>query len=148
MNNNRTTYVIAGVLGITTLIIIIAVVFVNFSSSKDSNSNTSTTTTNNASSSFKDGSYSSTINYFVQGNRESITVSITIANNAVASVENQLTESNSTSAEYQGAFDSNYKSFVVGKKISSINLSRVAGATETTDAFMQALQKIKTNAAI
>ena len=153
--NFNITYIVAASLGLITIIVILGVVFIANSTTSAANSNSVQTTTNNSVNAttlidsnitFKDGKYSSGANYFVRGHMESITVSITLAKNVIVSVENQESGTNSVSAQYQDAFEGLYKDSVINKNITSVNLSRVAGASDTTNAFMQAFQKIENNA--
>jgi hypothetical protein len=50
------------------------------------------------------------------------------------------------SASYQDSFSSSLNSKVINKKIDSINLSAVGGASLTTDAFMLAFGTIQSQA--
>jgi hypothetical protein len=50
------------------------------------------------------------------------------------------------STKYQNRFMSAYESQVIGKKLDSIQLSRVGGASLTTGAFNKALAEVKTSA--
>ena len=88
-------------------------------------------------------SLSATISYFPEGMNESITVSLTITNSLVSEVSLTQSMNDGKSRRYQLAFESEIQPLVVGKDIKNLNLSRVAGASFTTDAFMQAVEKIK-----
>jgi len=75
---------------------------------------------------------------------ETIEVKIDLdGQNRISSVETTHSGSDRQSARYQQDFDSEYKQFVVGKSIDEVNISRVAGASLTTDAFMEAINQIK-----
>ena len=87
---------------------------------------------------------SETVDYTVRRIPESITVNITLDGTTVTDLQLTQNTNNGESAVYQDAFLSEIKPSVVGKNIKDINVSRVAGASYTTDAFMQAIQKIQT----
>ena len=88
-------------------------------------------------------SFSANVDYFPEGRSESISVSLKL-NGAVVSELSMVNSMNDgKSRMYQLAFESEIQPLVVGKDIKSLNLSRVAGASITTDAFMQAIDKIK-----
>ena len=87
---------------------------------------------------------SATIAYFPEGANESITVSLKLTNSLISEVSIAQSMNDGKSRRYQLAFESEVQPLVVGKDINTLNLTRVAGASFTTDAFMQALEKIKT----
>ena len=103
-------------------------------------------TTVNTPSSYRDGSYSSTINYSVPRSTETITVTINLSGGAISSVSTQNSAVRGDSKFYQTDFANSIAGQVSNKKIDTINLSAVGGASLTTDAFMQALQNIKKQA--
>lgn len=111
-------------------------------SSNDTNSSASTTT----SSSYKDGTYTVTSDYFVPPGQEEIQVSLTVQNGVVTSSSIQNSEHDHDSASFQEAFATEYKSAVVGKALSGLDLNTVAGASETTQGFNDALSQIRTKA--
>lgn len=84
------------------------------------------------------------IDYQVRSSPESITVNITLDGIIVTDLQLSQTPGDGESAMYQDAFASEIKSSVVGKNLKDINVSRVAGASYTTDAFMQAIDIMKT----
>jgi uncharacterized protein with FMN-binding domain len=96
---------------------------------------------------YKDGNYSFSLSYRVpEGNTEKISTSITVSGDAIKSVKNTNTATNRSSREYQGDFEAKIQSAVVGKKIDSLNLDSVGGASLTTDAFVKAISEIKSQA--
>lgn len=95
---------------------------------------------------FKDGTYTATGSYSTPGGRESVTVTVTLKSDIVTEVNTTGSATRGDSAEYQSAFLSGYKSQVVGKSISSISLSRVAGSSLTSDGFNKALDSIENDA--
>lgn len=114
--------------------------------------NTPSTSTSTSSSStdsntqYKDGTYTKSANYISPGGRESVTVGVTIKNGVVTDSTFSATASDRDAREYQSMFSGSYKSQVVGKSVNAISLSRVAGASLTTNAFNDALDHIKSDA--
>jgi uncharacterized protein with FMN-binding domain len=106
----------------------------------------SATTSSASNSGYKDGTYSATVDYFVPRNEEEIQVSLTLKDGVITDSSIQNSESDGESAQYQESFASEYKTYVVGKNISGVNLSYVAGASDTTQAFNDAVSKIKSEA--
>jgi len=88
---------------------------------------------------------SETIDYSVRGIPESIVVNITLNGTIITDLQLTQNTDNGQSAAYQDAFFSEIKPSVVGKNLKDINVSRVAGASYTTDAFMRAINKMQTN---
>ncbi len=95
---------------------------------------------------YKDGAYAAASNYDTPGGTEGITLNITIQNGIVTdtSVANQ--SNNRDSAEYQTAFSQDYKSYVVGKKLDSLQLTGVSGSSLTSQGFNDALGQIRIKA--
>jgi hypothetical protein len=89
-----------------------------------------------------DGLYSASSNYYVPHGNESIQVSITLKDGVISNASIRNSESDRESAQYQEDFASVFKSYVVGKKISSLKLGVVAGASDTTQGFNNALSQI------
>lgn len=114
-------------------------------------SDTSTTSSTNASSgatSFKDGTYSATGTYNSPGGPQSIGVKITLSGGVVT--DSSVTEqpNDNDAQQYQDQFVSAYRSQVVGKKITDINLSRVAGSSLTSIGFNSAIADIEKQAQV
>lgn len=91
---------------------------------------------------YKDGTYSASANY----DYANITVTVTVQNDTVTSVQNSMTGDRGQSANYTSRFKSAISGQVVGKKLSSIILDSVSGASYTTQGFMNALNQIQTQA--
>ncbi len=100
----------------------------------------------NIQSSYADGTYSATGSYVSPGGREQVAVTLTLANGVVTASELTPTASSPTSELYQKEFASNYKQYVIGKSISSLKLTKVAGSSLTPKGFNDALEQIKTKA--
>ncbi len=97
---------------------------------------------------FKDGTYTASGNYSTPGGKESVTVTVTLKNNVITEVSTTGSATRGDSAEYQSAFLSGYKSQVVGKPISDVSLSRVAGSSLTSNGFNKALDAIENDAKV
>jgi len=109
------------------------------------NTTTTSTTTANASG-YKDGAYNASVSYSVPRGQESIQVSLTLANGVVTGVSIHNSENDFDSAQYQEEFAADYKAQVVGKSISGLRVSVIAGASDTTQAFNTAVDKITSQA--
>lgn len=107
---------------------------------------TTSSSTSSASSTYKDGTYTASDSYQTPGGEEDITVNVTLKGDIVSAITVSQRANNHDSQEYQTAFAQNYKSQVVGKKISAIKLSRVSGSSLTSEGFNAALEQIKTKA--
>jgi len=99
-----------------------------------------------SSSAYKDGTYSASSTYYVPHGSEDIKVTLTVKDGMVTDSSIANSEYDRESARYQQDFAYEYKSSVVGKPISSLQLNYVAGASDTTQGFNDALQQIKSEA--
>jgi len=99
-------------------------------------------------SGYKDGTYTATSDYYVPHGQEEIQVKLSLQGGTITTVSIQNSENDFTSAQYQEEFAAEYKNYVVGKKINSVQLSFVAGASDTTQAFDDALNKIASQAQV
>jgi len=116
-------------------------------SSADTQEPASAASTSTASAAtYKDGTYTATGSYDSPGGNESITVTVTLANDTVTATSATSGANDPEAHEYQDQFISNYKQLVVGKKISDISLSRVSGSSLTSQGFNSAIQKIESQA--
>ena len=123
---------------------------------KDTQSTTSETTADTPSSSnvatdassrkYKDGTYEATGSYSTPGGRESIDLTVTLADNVITDTKISGSGTTRDSREHQTEFANGYKSLVVGKNIDEVSLSRVAGSSLTSNGFNDALEQIKTDA--
>lgn len=116
------------------------------SSSSASGSTSTSSGTGSSSGQYKDGTYSSTVSYRVPHSIETIKVTLTVSGGVVTGSQIQNSEGDGTSAMFQESFASEYKSFVVGKNLSSLNLDIISGASDTTIGFDQALDSIRSQA--
>jgi uncharacterized protein with FMN-binding domain len=111
-------------------------------STDPSNTNSSSAATG----SYKDGTYTATSNYQVPHGSESIKVNLTLKGGVVTSSSVQNSENNFDSAQFQEGFAATYQSYVVGKKISGLQLGAISGASDTTAGFNEALSQIASQA--
>lgn len=87
---------------------------------------------------------STTVRFNVpEGHSDSLTVTATVKDGIITSINYNQRSSNRDSEEYYQSFENSFSSAsVVGKKIGSVQLSRVGGASLTTEAFNQALSNL------
>lgn len=97
-------------------------------------------------STYKDGNYVAISSYYVPHGKESIQVNVSLSNGVVTNASVRNSESNRDSARYQEDFATMYINFVVGKKISGLRLGIIAGASDTTQGFNDALSQISLKA--
>lgn len=96
---------------------------------------------------YKDGTYSALGSYVTPGGIESIQVTVTIKDNKIVATELTENANDGDAKEHQDAFAAEYESLVVGKSVNEVSLSRVAGASLTSNGFNKALEQIKDDAA-
>lgn len=96
---------------------------------------------------YVDGVYTAKGSYQTPESVETVTVTITLADDVVTDVEVVGDPKARESQQYQGAFIGGIADQVVGKDIDEVSVSRVAGSSLTSGGFMQALQEIKADAA-
>lgn len=100
-----------------------------------------------SSSTYKDGTYSVTAAYRVPEEApQSIGVELTLKNDVIVDVTVTAKATDNTSMMYQNTFIAGYKTFVVGKNIADVQLSKVSGSSLTPKGFNDALNAIKTQA--
>lgn len=97
--------------------------------------------------SYKNGTYSEVGHYSSPSGEESVNVSLTIDNGKVTASTFKGTAELGKSLQFQTAFGAGYQEFVVGKSIDEISLDVVNGSSLTPKGFMDALKKIKAEAA-
>jgi uncharacterized protein with FMN-binding domain len=98
------------------------------------------------SSGYTDGTYKATSDYYVPSGNETVQVTVTLKNGSISDASIRNSESNSVSSRYQEDFASVYKSYVVGKKISSLQIGAIAGASYTSQGFSDAISQIAAKA--
>lgn len=132
-----------GVVGI--IVIGIAVIFFGFKGDDTlTASQQSYTVTSTSSAATKNNTYAATIEYRVPASEQNtMTVNLTVQNGTVTEAEFKNITKSPQSVQYGARFINSYKAEVIGKKLSDINLSRVGGASLTSNAFNAALTAIK-----
>jgi hypothetical protein len=95
---------------------------------------------------FRNGTYLARTTYKTP-DRDTYTmdVSVTVANDVITATDITF-DSRALRDSYVKRFDSSYGSTVIGKDLGTVSLSRVAGASLTTNAFNNALASIKSQA--
>ena len=99
-----------------------------------------------SSSGYKDGSYTASSDYYVPHGNETIGVSLVVTNGVITKASIQNSENDNQSARYQEDFAAEFKNYVVSKKISGLRLGVIAGASDTTQGFNDALSRISSKA--
>lgn len=94
-------------------------------------------------SSYKDGTYSAAVVYTVpRGYQNSITANVTVSNNKITSVSVDNKYTDRESGLFIDNFEAALEQVVIGEPIGSLSVSRIGGATITTDAFEKVITKI------
>lgn len=106
----------------------------------------STNSAADSSATFKDGTYTATGSYQTPGGQESIDLTVTLSGNTITDATVVQNASGGEAAEYQSKFASGYRSLVVGKKITDVSLTRVAGSSLTPVGFNNAISDIENQA--
>ncbi len=96
---------------------------------------------------YTDGTYTASTDYMVpHGENNTIAATITIKDGTVKSVSTQDNYTEYESQFYIDSFKSNISSAIVGESLDGINLTRVGGASLTTNAFDAVLDTIRSKA--
>ena len=117
------------------------------SSTKSASGSTSAQSTSDDSASYKDGTYSVDESYTSPGGQEEVAVSVTVKSDLITAVTVKTIKAEGQGGQYQARFESAISGTVVGKSLSSLSVSRVAGSSLTSEAFDSALDAIRTEAA-
>lgn len=99
------------------------------------------------SGSYTDGSYTATGSYQTPETVETVTVTLSLADDVITSVEVTGDPQARESEQYQGQFIGGIADEVVGKPLDEVSVSRVAGSSLTSGGFTKALEAIKAEAA-
>lgn len=111
------------------------------STSNDTSQNQTETTTSN--SEYIDGTYSAKISYSVpKGHTNTLSVTMTVENDTITSIQTSSDYQDHESAEYTDAFDAKINGTVEGEPIADAFVGRIGGASLTSSAFNSALRKI------
>lgn len=123
----------------------------SISSVASSNSSSSTLDTSSSATStgsYKDGTYTKTISYYVpHGGSNSVKVTLTVSGGTITSVSADDTYTDRESGMYISSFESEVSSDAKGQSLASYSPSRIGGASLTTEAFAEAISGIRSDAA-
>lgn len=97
---------------------------------------------------FQDGMYQVEGMYISPGGPRTINVALQLENGVITSSEFEGLATDPTSQRFQKEFGDNYQPMVVGKKINEIQLTKVSGSSLTPKGFMDALEKVKSQATL
>lgn len=98
-------------------------------------------------SQYKDGEYTATGNYTSPAQQEEVEITLTLENGLVTDAVFNGKGVHETTKKMQGLFSQGFTEEVVGKPIDEINLTVVNGSSLTPKGFMDALEKVKEEAA-
>lgn len=98
------------------------------------------------SASYADGSYTADGGYQAPSGPESVTVTLTLADDVVTAVEVEGHATDRTAQDFQGRFASGIADVVVGVDIDALDVHRVAGSSLTSGGFRAAVDAIKDEA--
>ncbi len=96
---------------------------------------------------YKDGTYEATGNYTSPAQKEEVDITITLKDGVVTDATFAGKAVNETSKKMQGKFKEGFEEAVVGKPLDEIALTVVNGSSLTPKGFMDALTKVKLEAA-
>jgi uncharacterized protein with FMN-binding domain len=96
---------------------------------------------------FADGTYTANGSYATPESVETITVTVTLADDVITAVEVSGDPQKRESEQYQSQFIGGISDVVVGQDIADIQVSRVAGSSLTSGGFNKAIAAIKSEAA-
>lgn len=116
------------------------------SGSSSSSSSATDAGSSGGSGSYKNGTYTEQGNYSSPGGQETISVSLTIKDDAVKAVTVKTVKADPTAQQYEAQFIGGISGAIVGKKIDDLHVTQVAGSSLTSQGFDDALTKIKADA--
>jgi uncharacterized protein with FMN-binding domain len=96
---------------------------------------------------YRNGAYTSNITYRTPEGGYSMTVTLTISNDKITTSDISY-DSKTARDKYTRRFTNSYDSYVTGNDLDSVNLSRVGGASLTSNAFNKAIADIKNQASV
>lgn len=96
---------------------------------------------------YTDGTYTESGSYQSPNGTETVDVTLTLADSVVTAVTVVGQGESRDSQRYQGEFIGGIAAVVVGKKIDSLTVSKVAGSSLTSGGFNSAVDAIKADAA-
>ena len=95
---------------------------------------------------YKDGTYTATGSYMSPGGAYKVEVTLVVKNDVVASADVVPMAGDRMSQRYQAMFIDGYKTFVVGKNLSGLNVGKVSGSSLTPKGFNDAVAQIRVQA--
>lgn len=95
---------------------------------------------------YADGTYSAVGSYTSPAQEETVSITLTLANGVIESVEYEPETTNDISMRYQKMFDENFEAMVVGKSLDEVELTKVSGSSLTPKGFNDAIEMIKEDA--
>lgn len=95
---------------------------------------------------YKNGTYTADGTYKSPAGKERVQVTLVLKDDVVVESTVTATSPSPKSTRYMGLFMANYKTYVIGKNIDSIQLDKVSGSSLTPKGFNDALSKIKVEA--
>lgn len=98
--------------------------------------------------SYADGTYSAEGSYATPDSVETVSVTVTLADDVITAVDVVGNPQKAESKQFQSKFIGGISEVVVGKDIDEISVSRVAGSSLTSGGFNQAIEEIKSEAAV
>lgn len=101
-----------------------------------------------AAGSYADGTYSAEGSYATPDSVETVSVTVTLADDVITAVDVVGNPQKAESKQFQSKFIGGISEVVVGKDIDEISVSRVAGSSLTSGGFNQAIEEIKSEAAV
>lgn len=116
------------------------------SGSDTSGSATSESPAAESTSVYADGTYVAEASYAAPSGVETVTVSITLADDAVTTVTTSSDSVDHEAREFQEKFASGISAEVVGRDIAGLSVSRVSGSSLTSNGFNAALEQIRSEA--
>lgn len=103
--------------------------------------------TSGGTSTYTDGTYTAEGSYATPESVETISVTITLADDVITAVDVTGNPTKAESEQYQSQFIGGISDEVVGQSIDEISVSRVAGSSLTSGGFNDAIETIKAEAA-
>ncbi len=94
---------------------------------------------------FRNGSYATQSSYRTPNGTYQISVNLTVVNDKVTNSSVSF-DSKGARDSYSKRFSSSYQSALIGQDLGTASLSRVGGASLTTDAFNNAIDSIRSQA--
>jgi uncharacterized protein with FMN-binding domain len=111
-----------------------------------SSADTGSTGASTGSGDYADGTYEEDGDYRSPGGQQSVTVSVTLKDDIVTDVTVTPHATDPNAKQFQGQFAGAIADQVVGKDIHSLDVSRVAGSSLTSQGFNAAIELIKADA--